>query len=827
MTNFIKFKNFMKNIILGKTARFLAIFLIVVLVVESLSVWRVFELAKNHLQANDPRKLQNRSETTFYFAPLSVRQNSSLKREEIVEYLNGIAYRNSGDNTPASYLINENFLKINSRLPLLFPDVTLYFEKNRVAKIVVNGQELNRVELEPVPLQNVIDFVDDSFKKDLRIRRVVLQPSSIPQLVIEALLSTEDKTFYENRGVDWLAVSIRPVLSLGEQGGSSISQGLIKNNVIEGAKNEFWQTGYEAFDRKYAKFERKIAEIPMALEANRMMSKDEILAAYLSMNYMGTVGGVDLQGFAVASQEFFDTRLFDLSDATDPKDVAFAATLAGMNQGAGSYLKYVRNGEKCDVGEPYCLDLLKRRNAVLDLMRLNLPAKYTTELVNRAKAEPLGFVFASNKRLERPIEADSRNFTKYATLKTNLPSELEALKGEEGEVRVITSLDIQLQRAAVEAVRNNLSKIQKEVDRAYKQQRERDEDSFATVENKCRQKYSSNHDNCKDLFKAQAALVAVDASTGEILAMTNGLDINSKRSPGSLVKPFFYLKALENGTFKGQPFTAATLIGRNSDKALLQDYCTEDENLGGSGTARRQLAMSWNIGACVAAQSANLPTDFVGLVTGSNPEHKLLASIGGTAGSEARLLDMVQAYTIFPNNGKMRKLTAYKTVYQTAEGANKKVEFSSTLPTSNTDPAATYITTEMMKSVVTSGTASNFRTLANLDSPVAGKSGSGMVADLWWVNFTPRVVVGVLVYMPHNLPELRREDGFTGSKTSAPIAAEFMRAVAKFRPYLLEGEFTQPQNIIKRKIDSEKGCLVNSDGVEEYFIVGREPNLCK
>lgn len=309
--------------------------------------------------------------------------------------------------------------------------------------------------------------------------------------------------------------------------------------------------------------------------------------------------------------------------------------------------------------------------------------------------------------------------------------------------------------------------------------------------------------------------------------MTNGLDINSKRSPGSLVKPFFYLKALENGTFKGQPFTAATLIDRNSDKALLQDYCAEDGNLGGSGTARRHLAMSWNIGACIAAQSANIPTDFVGLVTGSKPKHKLLASIGGTSGSEARLLDMVQAYTIFPNNGKMRKLTAYKTVYQTADEMNKKVEFSRTLSTINADPAATYIATEMMKSVVTDGTAANFRASANIDSNVAGKSGSGMVADLWWINFTPRVAVGVLVYIPHNLPELRRKDGFTGSKTSSPIAAEFMRGVAKFHPYLLEGEFTQPQNVVKRRIDSVKECLVNSGGVEEYFIAGREPSLCK
>jgi membrane peptidoglycan carboxypeptidase len=149
---------------------------------------------------------------------------------------------------------------------------------------------------------------------------------------------TEDKDFYKNQGVNWLSLAIRPILSLGHQGGSSITQQLIKNNVIADAKGEFWQTGFDAFDSKFAKLERKIAEIPMAVQANRIMFKDEILAAYLSMNYMGTVSGVDLQGFAVASQEFFETSLFDLSDPTNAQDLARVAILSVIIQSPSSFL---------------------------------------------------------------------------------------------------------------------------------------------------------------------------------------------------------------------------------------------------------------------------------------------------------------------------------------------------------------------------------------------------------------------------------------------------------------------------------------------------------
>jgi penicillin-binding protein len=656
-----------------------------------------------------------------------------------------------------------------------------------------------------------------------------LNSENIPVPVIDAVTSTEDKDFYKHFGVNWLAVTTRPICSFGKHGGSSITQQLIKNNIVSGAKNEYWQlTDSDSF-RFLKTFERKTAELSMALAVEQVLSKNEILAAYLSMNYMGTSNGVNLQGFGAASQEYFSTNIYDVSDVSNPSDIAKAATLAGMIQGPENYLKFVKNGEKCAEKERGCLNLFDRRNKILDFMRENYPDKYSQKVIEAAKSQTLGFGFASQNRQERPLEADSRIFAKYAMLKENLPNELQKLRGEEGEMFVFTSLDERLQRDAVITVRNSMQKLQARVDAVTRKQKADNPQAFESLVKKCLEKNPKNPQVCDNLFKISASLIAIDARTGEILAMTGDVDAASKRSPGSVVKPFFYLKAIENGSLFGQPFTAATYIDKNRDAGLLSEYCAEDENLGGSGLAHEHLSKSWNIGSCFAAQSAGIPTDFVGKITNSTPERKLIAALGGTNGSETSLLSLVRAYTVFANNGKLVNPTAYKNAFQTENEKFNQIDFTGNRSAERLNPGATFITTQMMKSVVEGGTAANFRKTAKLpaDADFAGKTGSGMIADLFFVGFSPRIVVGVWVGMPENLPHLRSADGFTGGKISAPIAAEFLQSVAKYRSELLEGKFVQPETVVKRNVEANNGCLVLSGGREEYFIEGREPQLCK
>lgn len=819
-----------KNFIFNKTAvRFSACFVMFALSAECSSVFYYYEAGKEHIRQNDPRKLQNRSETIFAFAPWELKRGAKISVDEIISHLREISYAESDETFPASFYTDGASLKINSRLPQMFPDAILTFEKNRLKTISVDNQAVEKITIEPLSIQNAVVYINDDNFIEHRIRRIVLNPVYIPVPVIDAVLSTEDKDFYKHFGVNWLAVTTRPIYSLGKHGGSSITQQLIKNNIVSGAKNEYWQlTDSDSF-RFLKTFERKTAEFSMALAVEQVLSKNEILAAYLSMNYMGTSNGVNLQGFGAASQEYFSTNIYDISDISDTSDLTKAATLAGMIQGPENYLKFIKNGEKCAEKEKGCLNLFDRRNKILDFMRENYPDKYSQKVIEASKSQPLGFGFASQNRQERPLEADSRIFAKYAMQKDNLSNELQRLRDEEGEMFIFTLLDERLQRDAVAAVKNSMQKLQARVDAVTRKQKADNPQAFENLERKCLEKNPENPKACDNLYKVSASLIAIDARTGEILAMTGDVDAASRRSPGSLVKPFFYLKAIENGSLFGQPFTAATYIDKNRDAPLLGEYCAEDNNFGGSGLTHEHLSRSWNIGACFAAQSAEIPTDFVGKITNSTPERKLIAALGGTNGSETSLLSLVRAYTVFANNGKLINPTAYKNAFQTENEKFNQINFSGNQSTERLNVGATFITTQMMKSVVEEGTAANFRKTAKLpaDADFAGKTGSGMIADLWFVGFSPRIVVGVWVGMPENLPHLRSADGFTGGKISAPIAAEFLQSVAKYRSELLEGKFVQPETVVKKNVNASNGCLISSGGREEYFIKGREPQLCK
>lgn len=514
------------------------------ILIQSVVIWRVYSLSSSHLDANDPRHLQNRSEIAFYFTPLLVERNMSFRQAEITSYLDDLSYKPNNLDVPGSYQIAGSSLKIRSNHPAVFPDLEIRFSGDRITTLRANGRDVPNTELEPLMLQDVVDYLDpESVKKDLRTRRIVIPPGSLPQLIVDAVTTAEDKNFFNNSGVEWLSVAARPVLSRGSQGGSTISQQLIKNNVIEGARDEFWQLGISVIDSRFAKLERKIAEVPMALRLNQIMSKDEILAAYLSMNYMGTVGGVDLQGFAAASQEFFQASVFEIADQKNPRDIARACTLSGMIQNPGRYLKFVQQGEKCELGQKSCLDLRARRNAMLALLQANHPNTYPEDVIRRAAQEPLGMTFASMGNQVRPIQAESRNFASFVASNRRLPEELSRLRGEEGQVKVITTLDPTLQRIAANVVKAAESIIQPSVDRTYKLQRGQNEQAFARIEAECNVDEERRRQGCGDLFKVQASLIAVDAQTGEILAMSTGVSPTSKRSPGSLIKPFFYLKA--------------------------------------------------------------------------------------------------------------------------------------------------------------------------------------------------------------------------------------------------------------------------------------------
>jgi membrane peptidoglycan carboxypeptidase len=745
----------------------------------------VYDAALEHVRRHDPRQLQNRSEVCFYYAPPTVRAGAVLSLDELVSYLRELGYEERADGAPGSFSLADNRLEFSPR-STNFQPAAITFARERVSRITSGAGELEQIEIEPQPMQNFVSYLGDESLAGQRVRRTVVAAGLVPALLADAVTSAEDRRFFSHHGIDVFGIAHRLLTRAG--GGSSITQQLDKNTIYEGAKDEFWESYLGFLPRSW---QRKVTDVFLSLATERLLSKDQILAAYLSVVPLGAVEGVELQGAEAAAREYFGKGLPELS-------LAQSATLAGMIHRPSFYLAKAREGDYDD--------LLARRNHVLDLMQRNHPEKYSADEIARAKVEALQFVFASSRRAERPAETYSRQFVELAARR--LPQELAELQASEGSSQVLTTLDFDLQKEGTEIVESAAQRLQAQVARVCLREK------IVKVD-------------CANL-KPQIALVALDARMGAVLALVGGAGsqfnfATARRSPGSAIKPFVYLRAIESGTWQGQPFTAATIIDPAKDS--LAGY-RPDEHAGERATARVGVARSYNFHAVAAAEAAGLqPTiDFIKRVTDSQPGLTGMAAIGGAAGSETSLLSLTQAYTIFPNGGRLFHASFHQSFIY--DGVRK--ELAQAQAEKVADAGAAFIVTEMLEDVLKPrGTAPKFRQSAGLnDVTLAAKTGTGMVADLTFVVFTPRLVVGVWCGLPQNEIKLKLEDGFIGGRVAAPVAAAFMRSVRRHHAELLAGEFARPANVTKIRINSRKNCAAANGDREEYFVNGREPSPC-
>jgi membrane peptidoglycan carboxypeptidase len=737
--------------------------------------------AARYLKENDPRKSANLTGPLVFARPKLLRRGQQLRPEELIDHFTRIGYASREGNEPGRFRLTAHTLRFNSRLPE-FPSATLTFDGSRLAGIAVDSRSVDQVEVEPETLIPFMRMVSDERARTLNQRRIVLGASDlIPSILYDAVRASEDKRFESSSGIDepGIARSVFKYLSSGFRtagSGSGITQQLMKNSVLKDTDKTL---------------DRKTREIFLSLAATRMMTRSEIFAAYANNVYLGHIeNGPTLLGFEAAAREFFGKSARDLS-------VAEAASLSGMLDKPEVYLRAARNHDYSSI--------LTRRDRVLRLMHESFPERYSAEITSQANAEPIQFAFTSEGEPERSFDLTSKPFERLAA--DELPSVL-AQESQTGNLHIFTTIDPDLQLAAYRAVNDQLTHLDSLVARARRSLplEERGDEPM------------------------QAALVAMDAQTGEILAMVSGRSsefnyATAKRSPGSAIKPFVYLQAIAQGAHRDEPFTAATVIDPRNDPV---DNFRPSGHLGGLATARAQLARSDNGAAVVTAHDAGLASarELIGRLTGSrSTEITGMLAIGGSAGCEVSPLDLCEGYSVFPNNGLKITHTPFAMIYR--DGV--KIDLPQSIPKRVTAGAPVFILTQMMRSVLKpGGTASGALALAGLpgDAAVSGKTGTGQVADLWFVGFSRRLVVVVWVGMPNNKPALRMEQGFQGATTALPIWSSFIKAVKQHRPDLLEGDFEMPANVRALKIDPKRGCVTDGPGIQEYFVPGREPRRC-
>lgn len=323
----------------------------------------------------------------------------------------------------------------------------------------------------------------------------------------------------------------------------------------------------------------------------------------------------------------------------------------------------------------------------------------------------------------------------------------------------------------------------------------------------------------------QGALLSIDTATGDLLAFVGGVDsgksgynraMSAKRQPGSAIKPFIYAAAIENGVTASSLWDDSPISysSGNNSSWTPRNYGLEKY---GSLTLRQALAGSNNVITVKLLDSIGIPyfSEFAGKAGLHLTARNDLSLALGT--EEVTLQQLVQAYTPFANGGLKAEARSIIRIY------DRKNRTALENPPSITpvfSPATAFITTSMLKDVMTYGTAKSLKKFS-LEHPSAGKTGTtDDYRDAWFIGYTPQIVTGIWVGYDKPKPGGR---GFTGGVVAVPIWEGFMRpALAKRAPL----DFQQPETVLSVTIDPATGLAANADCPvkrEEFFIAGTEP----
>jgi penicillin-binding protein 1B len=669
------------------------------------------------------------SRAGIYAAPRVLRTGQKLTPERLAAVLRRAGYVDEGERGrvwSGRFKVEESAVRIepSETSPAAasqgFASVLVKFDRRgHVRDIVADGVPLNSYTLEPETLTN---------DAGLKTRgRDALAYADIPPRVAQAVLAIEDRRFFEHGGVDLWAVA-RAVVSWGRageaetrQGGSTITQQLVKNTYLTPERT----------------LRRKLREAVLAGVVERRLTKEEIFALYCNEVYLGQRGSVAVRGVQQAARLYFGKELADLS-------LAEAATIAGMIQSPGRYAPD-RHPEQARA----------RRNAVIAAMLRD--GHVTAEEARAACAEQVAVV----PRAGSQSAAVAPHFIDYVNRAT------DALHTE-GDLRVYTTLDLELQQLAEEAVNSQLARL----DKVFKNKR------------------------------PQAALVALDPRTGQVLALVGGRDYaesqlnratDARRQPGSVFKPVVYAAALEGGV---SPLTLVMDAPREFNYDRRARY--RPANYGGGYTMhevtmRTALVRSLNVVTVDAALRAGLNrvaslAEDLGL---PRPEPYPSLALGTT---EATPLEVAAAYTAFAAGGRR----ALPTPLARVEGASGTHEApQAAFAEQVIKPSTSYMLTDMLGDVIERGTARAARgELKGLAA--AGKTGTAR--DGWFAGYTPNLVCVVWVGFDDGT-----ELGLTGADSALPVWTEFVRRAVELRPELGGQHFERPASVTTVEIDPETG----------------------
>ncbi len=602
--------------------------------------------------------------------------------------------------------------------------------------------------------------------------RTIIPMDDIPLHMRNATVALEDKTFYSNPG----GINIEGIFRAawnnlrGEsiQGGSSIVAQLVRNVAMEPE------------ERFSVSYERKIKEAILSLELTRRYpgraGRDRLLEWYLNTVFYGN----HAYGVEAAAKAYFGKQAKDLT-------LAECAMLASIPQYPAQ--NPIDNPDEAK----------RRQGIVLDAMTAQ--GYITQEEAEEAKQAELG----------KPITAEHLQITAPHFVMHLLNTMVERYGKEAvygGGLRVISSLDLELQQQAEEIVRKHV--------------------------NNWSRGYNANN----------AATVIIRPSTGEILAMVGSVDYFDEsidgecnmavepRQPGSSFKPYTYVAAFEQGynpsTMVEDVTTAFPIPGappyvpRNADGSSH-----------GKMPLRRALACSYNIPAVALL-------DRIGIDSALEMAHRLgindLRGNYGLAltlgGGEIALLDHTYAFSVFANGGVMagvpvpehkrepgfRELDPVCVLRVTDVRGRVIDEYLQPTTKRLLSPQVTHLLTSVLSDNAARTPAFGAHNTLVLSRPAAAKTGTtNDFTDGWTMGYNPQVSIGVWVGNADRSPM----NGMWGVTGASPIWRDLMEYCFQALP---PADFVEPAGMVWAEVDPESGALPKGGNkARDIFVLGREP----
>jgi penicillin-binding protein 1A len=573
----------------------------------------------------------------------------------------------------------------------------------------------------------------------------------IPHYLKAALITTEDRKFYSHSGVDLKAIL------------RAIARDIWAGEFVEGASTITQQLAKTLFLTPRKTIVRKIKEALLAFQLERRYTKDEIIEFYLNQVYFGS----GAYGVESAARIFFGKSVEELS-------LQECALVAGMPKSPSRFSPLVDQTLAT-----------KRRNSVLKQMVET--GIITQTQFNQAIAEPL-------RLADQDVNLDKGPyFVEY--VKKHLENVIGPAILYKGGLNVYTTLSVELQQAAEQAVTNGLLALE------------------------TRMKWNKIMDP-----DPQGALIALDVPSGGILAMVGGKDFSNSpfnrataalRQPGSAFKPVIYAYAIEQGFPQNKLILDAPVVFKGAKKGKDWKPHNFTKKFQGEMTLRKALTLSKNIPAVRLIEMLGpAPVAQFGYSLGI--ESTLSPNFSLALGSsEVTLIDLTAAYAVFPNGGQWIKPFA---VMEVIDHRGRVIWRAKPRKKAVMSRSGAAIMTNMLRGVIQEGTGKKAGVLGR---PLAGKTGTtNEFKDALFIGFSPSITTGVWVGQDtsESLGNLE-----TGARAALPIWMDFMKTSLSINTYQY---FDIPDDVVQVAMDPTTGLPVDKDNpraVLALFKKGTEP----